>query len=98
LLLRGAAADGDTGTRMLCNRTFVLPRGSSRRCPAEDAADFLSMVRVYIDHKSEISEWMDDGIRESVHHAAPTFKFHFSSLLADILVVSYALSCTECLH
>jgi len=40
---------------------------------------------------------MDNGFRESVHDEATTSKFHYPYFISDILVVSYVLSCAECL-
>jgi len=40
---------------------------------------------------------MDNGFRESVRDEPPTFKFHYPYFLSDMLVVSYVLSCAECL-
>jgi len=40
---------------------------------------------------------IDNGFRESVDHEAPTSKFHYPYFFSDVMVVSYFLSCDECL-
>jgi hypothetical protein len=39
---------------------------------------------------------MENGFRESVHHEAPPFKFHYQYFFFSVIqVVSYVVSCAE---